>query len=170
LAVLAVVVFVAGIALLGLVTPPDHVATSQADFDADPVAIWPLISQPERFPEWRADLESVDMLSEDRRQWRERGSFGDITYRLVVFEPEARFGAEIADTDQGYSGGWTWELLPRAGGTTVRVTESGRVDNPLFRAVARLTGLNATMDGALEALGAALGEDVEPVHVTPAAE
>ena len=50
-------------------------------------------------------------------------------------------------------------LIPRTGGVTlVAITEDGEMKNPLFRAIARLRGLDATIKIQLADLAHKFGE------------
>jgi uncharacterized protein YndB with AHSA1/START domain len=157
------------LAFLAYRTPPDHIAVSEADFNAPPDRIWTLISDPERFAEWRDDVTEVVILDSapGTLEWLERSSFGNISYRATEVVENERFRAEVNESSMAYTGGWTYELLPRSGGgTTVRITERGHIENRFMAAMARLMGLNASMDAALRALGGAVGEPgVLPRHV-----
>ena len=44
--------------------------------------------------------------------------------------PPSRFVSEIADTDLGYSGGWTFELTEVEGGSRLTITERGFLQFP----------------------------------------
>jgi len=67
----------------------------------------------------------------------------------------------IRDTDLGYSGQWTYTLVPENGGTRVTITEDGEVSNVLFRFMSRYVfGMASTIDTYLRSLAKHFGEDV----------
>jgi hypothetical protein len=68
----------------------------------------------------------------------------------------------IATENLPYSGTWTFSLQAHNGITDVRITERGKVYNPVFRFVSRfILGHTQAMDAYLKALGKAVGEEVE---------
>jgi hypothetical protein len=90
--------------------------------------------------------------------------------RLIVAEATApvRLVMEIdAAPGAAFGGRWVYQLDPEPGGAGTRVTiaEEGWIGNPVFRVMATAGGLHKSVDGYLRALGARLGERVEPVHV-----
>ena len=95
--------------------------------------------------------------------FRENSKNGLITYELIDDTPGEKLTTRIVDRDLGYFGTWTYEFLPSAEGTRLRITENGEVPNVLFRFMSRfVVGHTGTMDAYLVAVGRKFGEDVQP--------
>jgi hypothetical protein len=157
--------------LAGSLLPREHVASVRAELDASPEAVWQRLTDLEGLSTWRPDVERVEILERDgaRTVWRETTGFGPMTMETVDVQPARRLEVRIVDTEQGFGGGWRYDLDPApGGGTIVTVTERGRIDNPLFRFFSRyVTGYHATMEDVLRRLGRSFEEDVTPRRVPP---
>ena len=59
----------------------------------------------------------------------------------AILRPHQREGVkfmyECVTGSLPFGGSWTYELIPTAGGTMLRITEDGEVYNPLFRFISR---------------------------------
>jgi uncharacterized protein YndB with AHSA1/START domain len=156
LAVLAGLVLL--MALVGLMLPKGHVATRRATFKRPPEELWAALTDVERFPEWRPDLEKVERLSDTR--WVETGSYGRMELERVEADPPRRLVGRIAP-GLAFGGSWTYELAREGDGTVLSITENGEVYNPIFRFLSRFVfGHTATLEQYLKALGKKFGEDV----------
>ena len=150
------------VVVIGAVLPRKHRATRQARFTASPAALFARIAGP---PDWRPEVKSWEPLADvnGRRRWREINGWGDaILYEAVESVAPRLHRTRIADETLPYGGGWTIELTPAAaGGTTVRITEDGEVHNVVFRFLSKFVfGHTRTIDGYLQALGHAVGENI----------
>ena len=82
---------------------------------------------------------------------------------LVTVErlPQRRLVRRIADENLPFSGGWTMEIGEFGEVTSLTVTETGEIENPLFRFMSHyVIGHTSTIDRYLTALGKKLGIDV----------
>ena len=110
---LIVVISLIGIAgFAGLVEsmlPKSHRASRTATIAAPPVAVFSVVTDFARAPEWRRDVKQVDVLPDDGRGRivREHGKQGVVPYRVEVFEPPARLIMRIADPSLPFGGSWT---------------------------------------------------------------
>ena len=155
--------------VIGFALPVDHVARRSVDLRAAPDEVWAAITDVRRFPEWRDDVDSVQLLApvEGRQAWREEGENGPIAYAATVLEPPARMVTRITSPDLPFGGEWEYEIAPLGTGSRVTITERGEVYNPVFRFVSRfIIGHTATIDGYLRSLGRKFGETAVPM--TPA--
>lgn len=151
---------VAGIVLLGAVVvmvgyalPQDHVASGSAHLTAPPDAVFATISDVRRYPEWRSDVSSVEVIASSPLRWHETSGGDTITFEVVESRPPEHFRVRIADANLPFGGTWTYELTPDTSGTHLVITEHGHVYNPVFRFVSRLVfGHTATIDRYLAAL------------------
>ena len=66
-----------------------------------------------------------------------------------------------------FGGTWTFEVAESGSGSTLTITESGNISNPIFRFMSRFVfGYHATMNIYLEDLGSRFGELVEATPIT----
>jgi hypothetical protein len=149
---------VAMLVAVGFSLPVQHVASGTASLSQLPDEIFVMITDVVRFPEWRSDVTSVELLSAAPLRWREHGSNGDITFVEEQLSRQTRFVTRIDEPSLPFGGTRTYELASGAGGTTLTITEQGEVYNPIFRVMSRFVfGHTATIDAYLAALQKRLG-------------
>lgn len=154
---LGIAVVVLGVTVVGYMLPQDHVASRELVFAAAPALVFGTIVDVGRYPEWRRDLSSVDVLSSSPLRWREHAGGDAVTFEVVESRPPERLQVRIADPDLPFGGAWTYELTPEASRTRLRITERGEVYNPVFRFMSRFVfGHAATLDAYLADLEARL--------------
>ena len=154
---LGLALVVLGVTAVGYMLPQDHVASREIVFPAPPASIFEAISDVARYPEWRRDLTSVDVISAAPLKWREHAGGDAITFEVVESRPQERLEVRIADPDLPFGGTWTYELMPEDSSTRLRITERGEVYNPVFRFMSRFVfGHTATLDAYLTDLRARL--------------
>lgn len=142
----AIALIVVGV---GWTLPRAHRATNEATFKTTAQSLYQLITDVDRFAEWRSSVKRVERLpdSAGRTRFREEGGDGTILYEVESSVPNQRLVTRIADPTLPFGGSWTYELIPRGDSTTLRITENGEVYNPVFRFVSRFVmGHGATMD------------------------
>jgi uncharacterized protein YndB with AHSA1/START domain len=165
LAVVGATVLAAGI---GMFLEPSHVASRQAVFARTPEEVWDVITRFDRSPQWRTDVDAVEIESGDPIRFVEMGPQGPLPLEVTEQERHQRLVLMAADPSLPFTGSWTFELEPVDGGTRLTITERGTVDNPLFRFMARLfMDPSATATTYLVDLGRHFGEEVTP-QVPPA--
>ena len=155
--ILVVGVLVALILLLiaiGYALPINHVATREARLAAPPERVFSVLRDVEKFPTWRSDVKSAEVLATTPAlRWRERGD-DDITFEMETVEAPGKIVTRIVDKRLPFGGSWTYDLSPEGGGTRLVITENGEVYNPLFRFMSRFVfGHTATIDRFLDDLG-----------------
>ena len=147
-ALVLIVVLVLGV---GAMLPQNHVASRTVQLPQSPDRVWSAISDVAKYPSWRSDVVSVDMLpvpSGAQVAWRENAKHGSLSYVATDAVQPSHFATHITDTDKPFGGGWLFEISPaRNGGSTLTITEYGEVYNPLFRFVSRfIIGHTRTID------------------------
>ena len=129
-------------AVVGLTLPETHEQARSARFVAPPSKVYSVITDVERYPEWRSDVSKVEILPDDGEGLRftEYSSEREdaIRYRVEEADPPNRLKIRVDDESLPFGGSWTYLLQPFEGGTSVTITENGRISNPLFRVVARV--------------------------------
>jgi hypothetical protein len=131
---------VAVVALIGTFLPKGHRAARTTTYAATPAAVFDAVTDFARFPEWRSDVTSVEIL--DRAggltRFREQGKHGPVTYRVELREPPARLVTRIDDPSLPFGGKWTLDIQPAPGGAMLTITEDGEVYNPIFRVLSKV--------------------------------
>jgi hypothetical protein len=142
---------------IGYALPIGHVATRETRLAAPPERVFSVLRDVEKFPRWRSDVKSVEVLATTPAlRWRERGD-NDITFEMETVDAPRKIVTRIADRTLPFGGSWTYELSPQDGGTRLAITENGEVYNPLFRFMSRFVfGHTATLDRYLADLGQVL--------------
>lgn len=162
-AFLAVVAATALAAGIGMFLEPSHVATRAAVYARTPDEVWDVISRFDRTPQWRSDVEAVEIQSGDPIRFIEVSDQGPVPFEVTEQERPTRLVLMTADPELPFSGSWTFELAPVEGGTRLTITERGSVYNPLFRFMARaFMDPAATANTYLVDLGRQFGEEVTP--------
>ena len=155
-----VAALIGAVVLLGLAVGyllhVEHTATGSREVAGPLPEVWAVLSLVQGYPDWRPDVDSVEILARGQRgptRWRETGANGVITYRLEASEAPGRRVVRIDDPDLPFGGRWIYQLEPMDGSTRVTITEEGEVRNPVYRVISRFViGHDATITGFLEAL------------------
>ena len=139
---------------IGYALPINHVATREASLAAPPERVFSVLRDVEKFPTWRSDVKSVEVLATaPALRWRERGD-NDITFEMETVQGPTKIVTRIVDKTLPFGGSWTYELSPEGGGTRLVITENGEVYNPLFRFMSRFVfGHTGTIEKYLDDLG-----------------
>lgn len=156
---MALVAIVVAMAVIGLFLPRDHVASRSRRFSVSRERVWSAIRDVARYPTWRSDVKSVDVITDpnDSAQFREHGAHRAVLFAIDVDEAPSKFVTRIADDSLPYGGTWTYELASADGGTELTITERGFVKNPILRLLSRTVfSTSATMERYLAALAVEL--------------
>lgn len=146
----------------GLLLPEEHYASRTLVTKQSPQAIWDAINDHANEPKWRSDIESVTSLGERNGKpvWQENYKDGN-KVALITTEsnPPTRMVRELTDLEGPFSGRWEIDIQPTATGSNVKITEIGKVSNPIFRFVSKyVIGHTTFMERYLEGLAARFGE------------
>ena len=146
--------------VVGFLLPRNHEARGAAEFRASPAAVYAVVSDFGKYPEWRTGVTRVDVTEDGQGMLvTEHGSSGVIPYRIDLLKPPSGFVMRIADPHLGFGGTWTFEILPNDSGSELLLTEHGEVGNPLFRLMSKLFfSPTATIETYLADLKRRLGE------------
>ena len=162
LVLIAVVVALVAV-LVGNRLPREHRVTRVTYLNRSPAEIWRTISDFSAQVEWRPDLESVERLpprgGHDR--WRETDGRGQaVTLETVESMPHRRLVRRIVEGGVAL-GDWTMEISEVGEVSSLSVTETTQIDNPVYRFMSALgTGQRSAIDRYLVALGKRLGVEV----------
>ena len=151
--VVGVVLAIALVTVMGYALSQDHVASMTRLVELTPERVFVRITDVERYPEWRKDVDRVEVLSATPVRWREHSDGDAITFEIVQAVPDEKVVSRIADPNLPFGGTWTYELRRDGQGTRVTITERGSVYNPIFRFMSRfIFGHTATVEAYLDAL------------------
>lgn len=147
-------------AAVGAMLPVRHRAGREAIIRVPPDSLFALLTDIERFPEWRSGMKRVERRPpvDGRDRWLEVSGDGEILFEVVEAVPGRRLVTRIADPALPFGGTWTHELDAVAEGTRLTITEDGEVYNPIFRFMSRYVfGHHSTIDRFLKDLSASTG-------------
>lgn len=149
------------ITLVGWLLPKAHQVTREAQFRESPETLWKAVTDLDAMPKWRQGLKSVKHLP-DRNglpSWVETSASGTIPFETVVSQPPVKLVVRIADPRLPFGGTWTYEIVPVAAGSSLRIREDGEIYNPVFRFLSRFVlGYSGTLDAYLKSLARKFGE------------
>lgn len=128
---------IAGLAGLGWATPREHTVVVESQFEAPIDDVYRAISTPEAYPSWRTGVSAVVRSAPAR--FLETSDGDTIAYAIEEAQPPRRWVTRIDDPSLPFGGRWTHELTATpGGGTQLRSTEEGYIDNVVVRGLARL--------------------------------
>src|SRR5688572_31445782 len=150
--------------IVGLLTPADHQASRTLRLKQTPEAVWAAISDHANEHSWRDDMASVTSAGERNGKpvWQENYKDGN-TLQLMTTESRQpnRMVREIAE-EGPFSGRWEIDIEPSTNGSSVKITEIGKVSNPFFRFVSKyVIGHTYQMEKYLTSLAKKFGEQAE---------
>lgn len=151
-------------AVVGSRLPKDHTASRSIVLHRSTKEVYDVVRDFGSAPSWRSGVKSVEVQTQPdgKVRFREVGS-DTIDYEVAEDVPGQKLVTRILNTDLGYGGKWTYELIPEGGATRVKITEDGEVSNVLFRFMSRYVfGHTSTMDTYLTSLAKRFGENVTP--------
>ena len=137
-----VVLFVA-LARIGRGIPVEHTATSIIRIDAGMARVFEAIADIASHPSWAKGTDKVEMLPEKDGMQVGRVRQGRNSFVLMRTRCDAPTLLErtISDDHKAFSGTWLYRLsplpstLPGREGCEVKLTETGRVNMPIARAM-----------------------------------
>jgi polyketide cyclase/dehydrase/lipid transport protein len=139
LVALGLATLVALLAVVGTFLPKGHRASRTVVYAASPARVFATITDFARFPEWRSDVKTVELLGDDGQgvRFREEGKHGAVKYHVELRQPDSKLVTRIDDPSLPFGGSWTLELQPVPEGTALTITEDGEVYNPIFRVLSK---------------------------------
>ncbi len=161
---------VALVAGVGLFLPREHRARCALRLaKASPDAVWTLITDHARDPEWRPDVKATLRLGDHGTHavWKDEFRNGQaLSYETLESVPPQRLVRRIVDSGGPFGGTWTYEVKAEGEGCRLTITEDGWVSNPVFRTIGSLfIGHHATLEAYLRNVAVRLGEAAAPERV-----
>ena len=164
--VIVVVVFVVGMTRIGKGIPVEHTATSFIRIGAPAAQVFEAIADIASHPSWAKGTTGVEMLPEKDGKQMARMRQGRNAFVLMRTrcEPPNLLERTISDDHKHFSGTWLYRVkeaeatLPGREGCEVKLTETGRVNMPLARAMMKyMFGYHLYTNKHLESLAAKFG-------------
>ena len=161
------VALILAVVVIGLITPEQHQASRILKTKQSPQVLWDTINDHANEASWRDDITNVTSVGERNGKpvFQENYKDGN-TLQLATTEakPPNRMVREIAE-EGPFSGRWEIDITPASDGSTVRITEIGKVSNPIFRFVSKyVIGHTTQMEKYLTNLAKKFNE---PAQITP---
>lgn len=146
----------------GLMLPEEHHASRTLATKQSPQAIWDAINDHAGEPQWRSDVANVVSLGERNGKpvWQENYKDGNkVTLMTTESKPPNRIVRELTDLEGPFSGRWEIDIAATPEGSNVKITEIGKVSNPIFRFVSKyIIGHTTFMERYLKGLAGKFGE------------
>jgi Polyketide cyclase / dehydrase and lipid transport len=140
----------------GYSLPVEHKTTMQRHYDKKADELWDIIVDYRKYSQWRQNVYEVNEMPAKGvyEAWKEVDANGrSVAFEIVGYLPGVQMIIEMTDTTLPYGGSWTFDLLPDATGTVVKITENGKIDNLVLRVIAHLvTGYTSSMNAWLNSL------------------
>jgi hypothetical protein len=148
--------------IFGWLQPVRHSVTRSVHLRQKPEAVFALIANAEDCPTWSSAVLRVERLPshDDKPVFRETLRWGGMQMIMTELErtPPTRLVTAMAKEGGPTLGTWTYEIAPETDGCRVQITEQGDLENPIFRALARLRGLDANILHTLRDVQKKFGE------------
>ena len=153
------------VVIWGLLLPEEHHASRTLVTKQSPQAIWDAINDHASEPQWRSDVASVVSLGERNGKpvWEENYKDGNkVALMTTESKPPNRMVRELTDLEGPFSGRWEIDIAPAPTGSHVKITEIGKVSNPVFRFVSKyVIGHTTFMERYLKGLAGKFGEQAQ---------
>lgn len=145
LIVITILVTVVNVPIIGgFFLPKSHVVTKTIHLPYDPENVWLFIMQPENFPNWRASVKKVDVVStnpDGLTSWREYYKYCKPTmFQITEAVPYSSISLKTADLAAPFVGKWIIRTDEIEEGTLLTITEDTYIYNPIYRSVAHIRG------------------------------
>jgi len=159
--ILAVLIILA-VLVIGLMLPAKHSVTRSIHLKQTPEAVFAVLDDRTNLPSWSSGIAKVEPLPDrdGKSVARYTLKWGGMQMIATQLErtPPHRLVTAMGKNDGSSFGTWIYEIRAEGDGCRVSITENGELKNPLFRAMARLRGLDATINQTLSDLAKKFGE------------
>lgn len=140
----------------GYSLPVEHQITMQRHYAKSADELWEVIADYRKYSQWRQNVYEVNEMPAKGvyEAWKEVDANGrSVAFEIVSYSPGIQMIIEVTDATLPYGGSLTFDLLPDATGTTVKLTENGKIDNLLLRVIAHfVTGYTSSMNAWFNSL------------------
>ena len=160
-------IILAGLVLLvlGLLQPIKHSVTRSIRLKQKPLDVFAALDDSANLPNWSSSVLKVEALPDrdGKKVAQCTLRWGGMKMIMTQLErtPPTRLVGSMAKEDGTVLGTWTYQIAPEPDGCSVSITESGELKNPIFRAIARLRGLDGNIIQTLRDLSKKFGEPAD---------
>jgi len=160
-----IILIVLAILIIGLTQPAKHSVTRSIHLKQTPEAVFAVLDDRTNLPSWSSGIAKVEVLPERdgkpaARYTLKWGGMQMIATELERTPPQRLVVAMGKDSGASF-GTWTYDIRAEGDGCRVAITENGELTNPLFRVMARIRGLDATIKETLGDLAKRFGDNAE---------
>jgi uncharacterized protein YndB with AHSA1/START domain len=152
--------------LKGRTLPVEHTSFAVIQLNNTPEEVWATIAAADKQHEWFKGVKVQRLPDKNGHTlWRQTAGRNSFTLEETTFEPPRRLVRTIADEKGPFSGSWEFLLIPipskdsaKPAAVKVRITERGKIDMPIARAVMAMFGEDMYLKKYLKALAAKFGQ------------
>lgn len=159
------ILVVLAVLILGLLQPVKHSVTRSIHLKQKPETVFAVLDNSAELPNWSSTVLKVEPLPDRDGKPVVRCTlrWGGMQMIMTQLErtPPTRLVGTMAKEGGPILGTWTYQIVAEPDGCRVAVTEDGELRNPLFRAMARMRGLDANITQTLRDLAKKFGESAD---------
>jgi uncharacterized membrane protein len=132
-----------GMCAYGSSIPESHTSTGSETIKADIDDVFALQANVQKYPEWHDLVKEIRDYKEEPNgaaSWTEEWKDGNVfAMKRTAYIKEKLIRVEIEDTNEVFSGSWTFDFADLEEGTKVTITENGNIPNNFIRGMYHLT-------------------------------
>jgi hypothetical protein len=151
--------------ILGLLLPAKHSVTRSVRLRRNPETVFAALDNSVDLPNWSSTVLKVEPLPDrdGKPAARYTLKWGGMRMIMIQLErtPPARLVGSMAKEGGPVLGTWTYQIVAESGGCRVDLTEDGELANPFYRVMARMRGLDASINQTLGDLAKKFGESTD---------
>jgi uncharacterized protein YndB with AHSA1/START domain len=151
--------------ILGLLQPVKHSVTRSVHLKQKPETVFAMLEDSANLPNWSSTVMKVEPLParEGKPCARVTMRWGHMQMIMTQLErtPPTRLVGSMAKEGGPVLGTWTYQIVAEPDGCRVALTEDGELKNPIYRALARMRGLDANITQTLRDLAKKFGDSAD---------
>jgi uncharacterized protein YndB with AHSA1/START domain len=157
-----IILIVLVVLVIGLLQPTKHSVTRSIHLKQSPESVFALLNDPAKLPTWSSGIAKVVTLPnrDGKPVARLTMKWGGMEMLATELEntPPHRLVTAMRKEGGPTFGTWTYDIRAEGDGCRISITEDGELKNPLYRVMARVRGLDATVTRTLSDLATKFGE------------
>lgn len=158
LAILAVLI-------LGLLQAAKHSVTRSIHLKQKPETVFALLDDQANLPSWSSSVLKVEPLPDQNGKPAVRVTlrWGGMAMIMTQLEHTAPTRLVVSMSKEGgpVLGTWTYQIVSETDGCRIALTEDGELQNPVFRVMARMRGLDTNITQTLHDVAKKFGENAD---------
>jgi len=157
-----IILIILVVLVIGLLQPSKHSVTRSIRLKQSPESVFAVLDDQTNLPSWSSGIAKVEPLPirDGNRVVRMTLKWGGMQMLATRLErtPPHRLVTAMSKESGASFGTWTYEIRADGDGCRVSITEDGELKNPIYRVMARMRGLDATIRQTLGDLAMKFGE------------